>query len=75
MNYDINLLEKNNEIVGILKEIEKSQNSIKLDFSINKKIQILYDKKTFDKLKKLRGRKIGITNIDNQFFIRCIKEG
>jgi len=65
-------LEKNNEIVGKLDSFGKYVNKIILKFTIKKEIRLSEDSISEDLLTSLQGKKIGLINIDGNYFIRII---
>jgi hypothetical protein len=68
-------LENCAEIIGILHDIEISDNSLKLIFLLDNKIELPISSFDISKLKKFLGRRIGILNIDGEILIREIKKG
>ena len=69
--HNMRLLPKH-EFVGFLSEIRAETQQIQLIFSILKEIEIPLDTISFDELHKLVGKRVGIVNVEDQFFIRKI---
>jgi len=75
------IVEKNNsrllpneEIIGILESIAKIENDIKITISIEKKFNIPFESRLFDKIQKQIGNKIGIINLDDKYRIRKMRK-
>ncbi len=65
-------LDSNHEIIGTLHAVQSEDNCCKLQFSCNYDIELPPTAIPADKLKNLVGKKIGLINIDERFFIRQI---
>lgn len=68
------ILMNNQEIIGTLQEIKKTNNFLCLDFIISKKIKIPENSINFDELKKLEGKRVGCINIDGKIRFRQIEK-
>ena len=68
-------LEKNNEIIGTLILIKWKDNHIKLIISNKKEIWIPQDSFSRKKFIDYLNKKVGILRIENEYFIREIREG
>ncbi len=67
-------LESDREIVGILHAFEEENNSCNLQFSCTIEIDLPSTAFPREQLSSLVGERIGILNMDGEFFIRKIKE-
>ena len=68
-------LEPNREIVGILQVVEEEDNNCNLQFSCTVDIELPSTAIPHEELSLLVGERIGLLNMDGEFFIRKIKSG
>ena len=68
-------LEPGQEIVGILRAVKEEDNCCKLKFTCLREIEIPPTAASHGQLKAVLGKRVGILNIDGDFFIRKIKTG
>lgn len=68
----VSRLEPDNEIIGTLYAVGGDDNCSKLQFSCVKEIELPHTAVSLDKLHSLVGKRIGILNLDGQFFVREI---
>ena len=67
-------LTDNTEFIATLTKVESSEEGqIKITLSIQTEIEIPVSAISFDKLNSFVGKRIGILNINSQFFVRKIK--
>jgi hypothetical protein len=66
-------LKNGEEIRGKLSNIEQSKNSnIKITFSLQQEVEIPKSAFSIKKLQSIIGKRIGILNLDGQYFLREI---
>jgi len=65
-------LEPNHEIIGILHAVQDGDNCCRLEFTCSKEIELPPTAIPQEKLISLVGKRIGVLNIDGQFFLREI---
>ena len=68
-------LEPDREIIGVLHAVEEEDNSCNLQFSCTVEIELPATAVSHEQLSSLVGERIGILNMDGEFFIRKIKSG
>ncbi len=68
------LLKSNQEIIGVLHTVSEEDSYCKLQFSCNYDIELPLAAIPEEKLTALVGKKVGIFNLDGEFFIRIISE-
>ena len=69
-------LEPDREIIGVLHAVkEGDNNSCNLEFSCTIEVELPATAVSHEQLSLLVGERIGILNIDGEFFIRKIKNG
>lgn len=68
-------LESDHEVVGTISEIKLEGNQVKLLFITMREIELPKDVFAYEQLKAVLGKRVGIFNIDGEFFIRKIKSG
>ena len=66
-------LEPDREIIGVLHAVEEEDNSCNLQFSCNIEIELPSTAVPREQLSLLVGKRIGILNMDGEFFVRVIK--
>ena len=67
-------LKNGEEIIGVPTDITHENDYVQISFLIKKEVEINYTKRIMKKLTSLIGKRIGLLNIDNSFFIREIVE-
>ena len=65
-------LKSNHEIVGIISEIKLGGSHIKLVFTVASEVELPSNAFAYEQLKAVLGKRVGILNVDDQFFIREI---
>ena len=69
-------LEPDQEIIGVLHAVKvEDNNSCNLHFSCTVEIELPSTAVPHEQLSSLVGKRIGILNMDGEFFIRKIKSG
>ena len=66
------LLDPNHEIIGVLHAVQDGDNCCRLEFTCSKEIELPPTAIPQEKLIALVGKRIGVLNIDGQFFLREI---
>jgi len=66
-------LEPDREIVGILHAVEEEDNNCNLQFSCTVEIELPSTAIPHEQLSSLVGERIGLLNMDGDFYIRKIK--
>ena len=66
-------METGKEIIGILHEVEEGDDCNKLQFTFTIEIELPSSEISYEKITPLIGKKIGVLNLDGEFFIRVIK--
>ena len=61
-----------NEIVGFLTAVEKQDNFFKIDITVSHCLKIPVDAVSPELLDVFLGKKIGILNLDGEYFIRLV---
>jgi len=70
----VSRLHSNQEIIGMLHAVKEEDNCSKLQFTFTIEIDLPSSKISNESLSLLIGKKIGVLNLDEEFFIREIKE-
>ncbi len=68
-------LGNNCEVVGFLSEIKFEDDHVKLVFTIAREIKLPSDAFSYDQLKAVLGKRVGIFNHSGRFFLRQKKSG
>ena len=67
-------LEPGKEIIGILHEVEEDDNCSKLQFSCTIEIELPSPEISYERLSSLISKKIGVLSLDDEFFVREIRD-
>jgi len=67
-------LEPNKEIIGVLHAVEEEDNNCTLQFSCTIEIELPSNAVSHEQLTTLVGERIGVLNVDGEFFIRKIEK-
>jgi len=68
-------LEPDKEIIGVLHAVEEEGNNCNLHFSCTIEIELPSTAVSHEQLTSFVGERIGVLNVDGEFFIRKIKSG